>query len=63
MRTPAPNKPQQSVVIHQSEVNSLAFNPFNEWLLRKEIPRNSDFGIETVIFGTTQQFRSALRNP
>jgi len=33
MRTPVPNKPQQSVVAHQSEVNSLAFNPFNEWLL------------------------------
>jgi len=33
MRTAAPNKPQQSVIAHQSEVNSLAFNPFNEWLL------------------------------
>jgi len=33
MRTAEPNKPQQSVVAHQNEVNSLAFNPFNEWLL------------------------------
>jgi len=32
-RTAAPNKPQHSVVAHESEVNSLAFNPFNEWLL------------------------------
>jgi len=32
-RTAAPNKPQHLVVAHESEVNSLAFNPFNEWLL------------------------------
>ncbi|EMS68082.1 WD-40 repeat-containing protein MSI1 [Triticum urartu] len=33
MRTPAPTKPVQSVVAHQGEVNCLAFNPFNEWVV------------------------------
>ncbi|KAG8057597.1 hypothetical protein GUJ93_ZPchr0002g23431 [Zizania palustris] len=27
------NKPAQSIVAHQKEVNSLSFNPFNEWIL------------------------------
>ncbi|VAI20542.1 unnamed protein product [Triticum turgidum subsp. durum] len=27
------NKPEQSIVAHQKEVNSLSFNPFNEWIL------------------------------
>jgi histone-binding protein RBBP4 len=27
------NKPGQSIVAHQKEVNSLSFNPFNEWIL------------------------------
>ncbi|KAF7073988.1 hypothetical protein CFC21_078900 [Triticum aestivum] len=27
------NKPEQSMVAHQKEVNSLSFNPFNEWIL------------------------------
>ncbi|KAK3132797.1 hypothetical protein QOZ80_6AG0527890 [Eleusine coracana subsp. coracana] len=27
------NKPEQSVAAHQKEVNSLSFNPFNEWIL------------------------------
>uniref|UniRef100_A0A0A9DQV6 Nfc104 n=1 Tax=Arundo donax TaxID=35708 RepID=A0A0A9DQV6_ARUDO len=27
------NKPQQSIAAHQKEVNSLSFNPFNEWIL------------------------------
>uniref|UniRef100_M8B056 Histone-binding protein RBBP4-like N-terminal domain-containing protein n=1 Tax=Aegilops tauschii TaxID=37682 RepID=M8B056_AEGTA len=33
MRSPAPTKPVQSVVAHQGEVNCLAFNPFNEWVV------------------------------
>ncbi|KAK1304464.1 Histone-binding protein MSI1 [Acorus calamus] len=33
IRTPAANKPVQSVVAHQGEVNCLAFNPFNEWVV------------------------------
>ncbi|XP_051147214.1 WD-40 repeat-containing protein MSI1-like isoform X2 [Andrographis paniculata] len=33
LRTPSPVKPIQSVTAHQSEVNSLAFNPFNEWVV------------------------------
>ncbi|KAG0498960.1 hypothetical protein HPP92_003651 [Vanilla planifolia] len=33
LRTPTANKPIQSVVAHQSEVNCLAFNPFNEWVV------------------------------
>ncbi|KAH9308323.1 hypothetical protein KI387_036234 [Taxus chinensis] len=32
-RTPMFDKPQHSIEAHQSEVNSLAFNPFNEWVL------------------------------
>uniref|UniRef100_A0ACD5XP13 Uncharacterized protein n=1 Tax=Avena sativa TaxID=4498 RepID=A0ACD5XP13_AVESA len=27
------NKPEQSIVAHQKEVNSFSFNPFNEWIL------------------------------
>ncbi|OEL23046.1 WD-40 repeat-containing protein MSI3, partial [Dichanthelium oligosanthes] len=27
------NKPEHSIVAHQKEVNSLSFNPFNEWIL------------------------------
>ncbi|KAK3028493.1 hypothetical protein RJ639_040062 [Escallonia herrerae] len=27
------NKPQQSVVVHEREVNYLSFNPYNEWVL------------------------------
>ncbi|KAM7470932.1 hypothetical protein LguiA_009115 [Lonicera macranthoides] len=27
------NKPQQSVVVHEKEVNYLSFNPFNEWVV------------------------------
>ncbi|KAG2536439.1 histone-binding protein MSI1 homolog [Panicum virgatum] len=33
LRSPAPTKPVQSVVAHQGEVNCLAFNPFNEWVV------------------------------
>ncbi|GLT31374.1 hypothetical protein SLA2020_061160 [Shorea laevis] len=33
LRTPSVTKPVQSVVAHQSEVNCLAFNPFNEWVV------------------------------
>ncbi|PPS08226.1 hypothetical protein GOBAR_AA12433 [Gossypium barbadense] len=33
LRTPSVTKPIQSVVAHQSEVNCLAFNPFNEWVV------------------------------
>lgn len=33
MRAPMLDKPMQSIVAHQSEVNSLSFNPFNEWVL------------------------------
>jgi histone-binding protein RBBP4 len=33
LRTSAANKPLHSVVAHQGEVNCLAFNPFNEWVL------------------------------
>ncbi|KAG6425089.1 hypothetical protein SASPL_115513 [Salvia splendens] len=33
LRNPSMSKPVQSVVAHQSEVNCLAFNPFNEWVL------------------------------
>ncbi|KAL0422319.1 UNVERIFIED_CONTAM: WD-40 repeat-containing protein MSI1 [Sesamum latifolium] len=33
LRTPSVSKPIQSVVAHQSEVNCLAFNPFNEWVV------------------------------
>lgn len=32
MREPA-NKPSNVVVAHEAEVNSLAFNPFSEWIL------------------------------
>ncbi|KAH7835603.1 hypothetical protein Vadar_027840 [Vaccinium darrowii] len=31
--TPSADKPIQSEVAHQSEVNCLAFNPFNEWVV------------------------------
>lgn len=27
------NKHQQSVVVHEKEVNYLSFNPYNEWVL------------------------------
>lgn len=27
------NKPEQSILAHRKEVNSLSFNPFNEWIL------------------------------
>nr|CAB3454087.1 unnamed protein product [Digitaria exilis] len=27
------NKPEQSIAAHEKEVNSLSFNPFNEWIL------------------------------
>ncbi|KAL6311481.1 hypothetical protein AAG906_031245 [Vitis piasezkii] len=33
LRTPSVSKPIQSVIAHQSEVNCLAFNPFNEWVV------------------------------
>ncbi|MFS7985823.1 WD-40 repeat-containing protein MSI1 [Helianthus anomalus] len=33
LRSPSVTKPVQSVMAHQSEVNCLAFNPFNEWVL------------------------------
>ncbi|CAH1450613.1 unnamed protein product [Lactuca virosa] len=33
LRSQSVNKPVQSVMAHQSEVNCLAFNPFNEWVL------------------------------
>ncbi|KAL1061488.1 hypothetical protein V6Z11_D13G015200 [Gossypium hirsutum] len=33
LRAPSVTKPIQSVVAHQSEVNCLAFNPFNEWVV------------------------------
>ncbi|CAA6668079.1 unnamed protein product [Spirodela intermedia] len=33
LRAPSPTKPIQSVVAHQGEVNCLAFNPFNEWVV------------------------------
>ncbi|KAL9275757.1 WD-40 repeat-containing protein [Drosera capensis] len=33
IRSPSPSKPAQSVIAHQSEVNCLAFNPFNEWIV------------------------------
>ncbi|KAG6748859.1 hypothetical protein POTOM_048796 [Populus tomentosa] len=33
LRTPSVTKPVHSVVAHQSEVNCLAFNPFNEWVV------------------------------
>ncbi|KAK1404509.1 WD-40 repeat-containing protein MSI1 [Heracleum sosnowskyi] len=33
LRASVVTKPSQSVVAHQSEVNCLAFNPFNEWVL------------------------------
>eukprot|EP00252_Welwitschia_mirabilis_P020121 TRINITY_DN4858_c0_g1_i1.p1 TRINITY_DN4858_c0_g1~~TRINITY_DN4858_c0_g1_i1.p1 ORF type:complete len:422 (-),score=96.52 TRINITY_DN4858_c0_g1_i1:169-1434(-) len=33
LRVSTPNKPLHSVVAHQGEVNCLAFNPFNEWVL------------------------------
>ncbi|KAK9741632.1 hypothetical protein RND81_03G118400 [Saponaria officinalis] len=33
LRTPSANKPVQSVAAHASEVNCLAFNPFNEWVV------------------------------
>ncbi|KAL5977376.1 Chromatin assembly complex, subunit 3 [Asimina triloba] len=33
LRMPSANKPVQSIVAHQGEVNCLAFNPFNEWVV------------------------------
>ncbi|OIV97124.1 hypothetical protein TanjilG_04928 [Lupinus angustifolius] len=33
LRTPSVYNPVQSVLAHQSEVNCLAFNPFNEWIV------------------------------
>ncbi|PIN13172.1 Nucleosome remodeling factor, subunit CAF1/NURF55/MSI1 [Handroanthus impetiginosus] len=33
LRSPSVSEPILSVVAHQSEVNSLAFNPINEWLI------------------------------
>ncbi|PIN13170.1 Nucleosome remodeling factor, subunit CAF1/NURF55/MSI1 [Handroanthus impetiginosus] len=33
LRSPSVSKPILSVVAHQSEVNSLAFNPISEWLI------------------------------
>ncbi|MFS7946519.1 putative transcription factor WD40-like family [Helianthus anomalus] len=33
LRSPSVTKPVQSVEAHQSEVNCLAFNPFNEWVV------------------------------
>nr|XP_010923693.1 histone-binding protein MSI1 homolog isoform X2 [Elaeis guineensis] len=33
LRTPTADKPIQQVVAHQGEVNCLAFNPFNEWVV------------------------------
>ncbi|URE23735.1 Histone-binding protein RBBP4 or subunit C of CAF1 complex [Musa troglodytarum] len=33
LRSSASKKPQQMVTAHQDEVNSLSFNPFNEWIL------------------------------
>uniref|UniRef100_A0A804U6G4 Histone-binding protein MSI1 n=1 Tax=Zea mays TaxID=4577 RepID=A0A804U6G4_MAIZE len=33
LRSPSPARPVQSVVAHQGEVNCLAFNPFNEWVV------------------------------
>ncbi|KAI3695138.1 hypothetical protein L1987_78126 [Smallanthus sonchifolius] len=33
IRSPSATKSAQSVIAHQSEVNCLAFNPFNEWVL------------------------------
>nr|XP_043627626.1 WD-40 repeat-containing protein MSI1-like isoform X2 [Erigeron canadensis] len=32
-RSPSTTKPMQSVIAHRSEVNCLAFNPLNEWVL------------------------------
>ncbi|XP_008806593.1 histone-binding protein MSI1-like [Phoenix dactylifera] len=33
LRSSASKKPQHSIIAHQDEVNSLSFNPFNEWIL------------------------------
>ncbi|XP_010266834.1 PREDICTED: WD-40 repeat-containing protein MSI2-like [Nelumbo nucifera] len=33
MRSSLLNKPQQSLLAHEKEVNYLSFNPFNEWIL------------------------------
>ncbi|RZC55227.1 hypothetical protein C5167_014078 [Papaver somniferum] len=33
LRSSTSGKPQESVVAHAKEVNSLSFNPFNEWIL------------------------------
>ncbi|XP_074570449.1 WD-40 repeat-containing protein MSI2-like [Curcuma longa] len=33
LRSSASGKPQQSLKAHENKVNSLSFNPFNEWLL------------------------------
>ncbi|KAJ1429970.1 WD40/YVTN repeat-like-containing domain superfamily [Sesbania bispinosa] len=33
LRAPSVSKPVQSVIAHQCEVNCLAFNPFNEWVV------------------------------
>ncbi|KAG6526433.1 histone-binding protein MSI1-like [Zingiber officinale] len=33
LRSSASGKPQQMVKAHEDEVNSLSFNPFNEWIL------------------------------
>ncbi|CAI9786229.1 unnamed protein product [Fraxinus pennsylvanica] len=33
LRAPSGSKPIQSVIAHQSEVNCLSFNPFNEWVV------------------------------
>uniref|UniRef100_A0A0D3FLM7 Histone-binding protein RBBP4-like N-terminal domain-containing protein n=1 Tax=Oryza barthii TaxID=65489 RepID=A0A0D3FLM7_9ORYZ len=33
LRSPVSTKPVQSVAAHQGEVNCLAFNPFNEWVV------------------------------